>query len=202
MAKEYKGMIINGFRFHTKDRERKRKTQNSGVIVTAGTSSFSSTKDKNPIFSDVTYYGILKNILELDYSGGKKVVLFECDWVSKGKRIKQDNDGFVLANFTNVKRHNEPFILASQAGQVFYIEDLDEQGWHVVVKTTPRAVHDADSTMLDIEMYMNGHSENAESSGNIQDIVWVREGVHGTTVGEQVELQMGMHTNYEDINME
>lgn len=54
------------FRFHTKDRERKRKSQNSGIIVTAGTSFFSSARDGNPIFSDVTYYSILKCILELD----------------------------------------------------------------------------------------------------------------------------------------
>ena len=72
MGKEFKGIIINGYRFHTKDRERKRRTQNSGIVVTAGTSSFSTTRDQNPIFSDVTYYGILKRILELDYTSGKK----------------------------------------------------------------------------------------------------------------------------------
>ena len=72
----------------------------------------------------------------------------------------------------------------------------------MVVKATPRVVHDEDSTMLDVEMYMDGYFENTESSSNIQDTVWVREGVRGTTVGEQVELQMGMQTNNEDINME
>ena len=29
----YKGYLINGFRFHTKRRQRQRKTQNNGVVV-------------------------------------------------------------------------------------------------------------------------------------------------------------------------
>ncbi|KAL6584387.1 hypothetical protein OROMI_003676 [Orobanche minor] len=55
---------------------------------------------------------------ELYYSQDKRVVLFECDWVTKGRRLKQDTDGFTLANFANIKRHDEPFVLASQVQQV------------------------------------------------------------------------------------
>ncbi|XP_075482523.1 uncharacterized protein LOC142522848 [Primulina tabacum] len=119
----YEKFISNGFRFHTKEVECKRKTQNCGVIVQATTSSYSSIRDQNPISSELDYYGILQNVIELDYEGGRRVVLFECDWVSKGKRLKLDDDGFMLVNFTNVKRYNEPYILTSQALQVFYVED-------------------------------------------------------------------------------
>ncbi|KAG6527797.1 hypothetical protein ZIOFF_009926 [Zingiber officinale] len=119
----YEKFISNGFRFHTKEVERKRKTQNCGVTVRATTSSYSSVKDHNPVLSELDYYGILQNVIELDYGGGRKVVFFECEWVSKGKRLKLDEDGFVLANFKNVRHNNEPYILASQAMQVFYVED-------------------------------------------------------------------------------
>lgn len=51
----------------------------------------------------MVYYGILANILELDYSGSHRVFLLECDWVSKRKRLKKDSDGFILANFMMYK---------------------------------------------------------------------------------------------------
>ena len=54
----FKGYIINGFRFQTKDRDNKRKTQNSGVDVVAETASFASARDMNPIIGDVPYYGV------------------------------------------------------------------------------------------------------------------------------------------------
>lgn len=76
---------------------------------------------------EMAYYGILKNIIKLDYTGGKIVILFDCDWVSKGKRLKEDEDGFTLTNFANIRRQNEPFVLASQVEQVFYVEDPSEK---------------------------------------------------------------------------
>ena len=62
VGSKYERYIVNGFRFHTKYLESKRKNQNSGVIVTAITSSFASTKDMNPVSSDLAYYGVLKDI--------------------------------------------------------------------------------------------------------------------------------------------
>ncbi|XP_073149750.1 uncharacterized protein [Henckelia pumila] len=46
---QYAKFVSNGFRFHTKEVERKRKTHNFGVIVRATTSSYSSIRDQNPI---------------------------------------------------------------------------------------------------------------------------------------------------------
>nr|XP_027124174.1 uncharacterized protein LOC113740857 [Coffea arabica] len=114
--------VVNGFRFHTNEVEKKRKTQNSGVTVNATTSSFASIRDQNPVLSELVYFGVLKNVVELIY-GGRRVVLFECDWISNGSRMKQDADGFTVVNFANVRPHVEPFILASQASHVFYVED-------------------------------------------------------------------------------
>ena len=33
---------------------------------------------------------------------------------------------------------NEPFVLANQASQVFYVDDLSNKGWHVVRTVLPR----------------------------------------------------------------
>ena len=52
-AKQFKRHIINDVKFHTKDSEATRKTQNSGVCVV--------------IEGGATYYGILINIIKLNY---------------------------------------------------------------------------------------------------------------------------------------
>jgi hypothetical protein len=137
----YQEFMVNGFRFHIKELERKRKTLNSRVFVNAITLSFLCIRDANHSLRDVAYFGALKNVIELDYGGDRRVLLFECDWVSNGKRLKQDADGFLLANFNNVPPHKEPFILASQAAQVFYVEESKESDWHVVVVTNARSIY-------------------------------------------------------------
>ena len=81
LAQRYKRFIINRFRFHIKDAEVARKVQNSRVMVEAKTSSFSSAKDWNPIIGDVSYYGVLKDIIELEYGPKFIIILFKCDWV-------------------------------------------------------------------------------------------------------------------------
>nr|XP_027071970.1 uncharacterized protein LOC113696785 [Coffea arabica] len=150
--------VVNGFRFHTKEVEKKRKTQNSGVTVNATTSSFASIRDQNPVLSELVYFGVLKNMIELIY-GGHRVVLFECDWISNGSRMKQDADGFTLVNFANVRPHVEPFILASQASQVFYVEDPTDKDWQVVISTTARAGYNMGTTM-DVETYLQSDVGN------------------------------------------
>ena len=50
LATMYNGYIINGCRYHTKDRDELRTTQNSEVSVVASMMQISSAKDKNPMF--------------------------------------------------------------------------------------------------------------------------------------------------------
>ncbi|KAL6554186.1 hypothetical protein OROMI_019859 [Orobanche minor] len=182
-GKRYKGFIINGFRFNTRETERNRKTQNSGVEVSAATTSFASKKDKRPISSELTYYGIVKDIIELYYSQDKRVVLFECDWVTKGRRLKQDTDGFTLANFANIKRHDEPFVLASQVQQVFYVHDPSDKDWHVVIRTKARHnVEDGSDLPTEIDAMLQSAPCNEVSVDEIEDISWVHDGAPPTIV--------------------
>lgn len=126
VIKRYKGLIINGFRFHTKSRERCRRTQNSGVLVTSSTISYASARDANPLEGNVDYYGILTDIIELDYFNKFKVVLFRCDWadVNTSRGVKNDKYGFTMVNFSrtiHTGEHilDEPYVLSSQVKQVF-----------------------------------------------------------------------------------
>ena len=127
------------------------------------------------------YYGILTDVVELDYSYGHRVVLFDCQWVSKGNRLKTDVDGFTLANFSNVIRHNEPFILASQAEQVFYVEDPTESQWSVVVSATARAYYDMEP-IIDVETYLQSNICAPADSTDLDDFGWVREDIDGIEI--------------------
>ena len=141
----YKGYIINVFRFHTREREKGKKTQNSGVIVTAEVSSFASARDANLIFGHVSYYSVLTDIVELYYLSGNRVILFKCDWwdvINIGKGIKKDEYGFTCLNFERTICTYEPFVLSSQTKQVFYVQNSNEENWHTVVEIQTRGIYD------------------------------------------------------------
>ena len=61
-----KGYTINDFKFKTFASERTRETQNSGVMVA---------------IDGIKYYERLSDILEVDYLGSYKVVVYRYNWV-------------------------------------------------------------------------------------------------------------------------
>lgn len=94
VATKYNSYSINGYNFHTKSYDEGRSVQSSGVALVTKTSSFSNSKDQNPQIGDVTYYGVITKILELDYHRMGNIVLFKCDWVDvhqKDKWVKVTN---------------------------------------------------------------------------------------------------------------
>uniref|UniRef100_A0A803MT40 DUF4218 domain-containing protein n=1 Tax=Chenopodium quinoa TaxID=63459 RepID=A0A803MT40_CHEQI len=118
IARRYTGYFCNGYKFYTRDHDERCKTQNSGVSLTALTPSFTSSKDHNPVLGNVTYYGAIKSMIEVDYWSTFSVVLFECDWF----HVEVDDYG-LTRNFKKFCSKDDPFVLASQVHQVFYTQD-------------------------------------------------------------------------------
>nr|CAD1822691.1 unnamed protein product [Ananas comosus var. bracteatus] len=122
---------------------------------------------------------------------GEEVVLFKCEWVdvTHGKGLKRDEYGFTLINFSHLihtgeKLEDEPFIFATQAEQVFYVEDELNPEWSTVIKFKPRDVYDMrDDNLVDME-YEHYHVSLLEGLlDNPQDShFWVRTDIEGTTV--------------------
>nr|CAD39908.2 OSJNBa0065B15.12 [Oryza sativa Japonica Group] len=94
--------------------------QNSGLRIEAA--SDGGRRDQ--------YYGRVEQILELDYLKFK-VPLFRCRWVDL-RNVKVDNEGFTTVNLANNVYKDEPFVLAKQVVQVFYIVDPCNKKLHVV----------------------------------------------------------------------
>ncbi|XP_018634397.2 uncharacterized protein [Nicotiana tomentosiformis] len=147
--------MVNGFRFQTKDLESRRKMQNNRVLVRGGDSDFKKE-----------YYGVLEDIYELSYMENRKVYLFRCHWwdvAHLGKGYKIDKYGFTSVNTRCALNTNEPFVLASQSEQVFYVNDMVDKDWLVVLKTSPRDLfnmpeEDDNCTNVEDEALQNGEA--------------------------------------------
>ncbi|XP_035547475.1 uncharacterized protein LOC109010280 [Juglans regia] len=136
----YTGCIMNGTRFHTAQREEHRLTQNSGVLVPGD-------HQGRPI----EYYGVLMDIIVLNYLGWRHVYLFKCDWfdVCDMRRGVRVGNHFTSVDSTRKSYKEEPFVLACQASQVFYLKDTSlGRNWLVVQKVTTRNVYDIPSTTV------------------------------------------------------
>ncbi|XP_059650484.1 uncharacterized protein LOC132296291 [Cornus florida] len=123
----YIGCIVNGIRFHTKDREKNRKTQNNGVIVKG---------------EDIDFYGCLTDIIELSYDKKRQLFLFNCDWFDVRAGIHKDQY-FTSVNLSRKAYNDDPFVLADQANQVLNLKDNKLKGqWEVVQQINPRNTYD------------------------------------------------------------
>jgi Domain of unknown function (DUF4216) len=125
---------INGYRFHTRAYRENKKTANNGVCV-KGINWQGSFKD---------YYGIIEEIIQLEYGGANNsVTLFRCHWFDINRGVRVDNEhGLVEVNHKSSLRNYEPFVLAYQAVQVYYVsypsQKRERQDWWVAIKTKPR----------------------------------------------------------------
>ncbi|XP_042460530.1 uncharacterized protein LOC122044052 [Zingiber officinale] len=130
--------VINGNLNQTKERDDEKVYQNSGVSLLANTMLVCSAKDKNPVLENVTFYGVIEEIWELDYHQFQ-VPLFKCAWVSNDKGIQYNDEcGFTLVNLNKRGHQKDEFVLASQVRQVFYVADPLNKGWSIVLQVPNR----------------------------------------------------------------
>ncbi|XP_071741432.1 uncharacterized protein [Rutidosis leptorrhynchoides] len=188
-VKRYSGYLVKGYRFHTKKREKYLKTQNSGVVVTVEGASYASSRDRRPVNGTVNYYGKLNDIIQLNYSGLIRVILFKCDWVDINRGCKIV-DGVKLVNFsykthTGANITDDPFVLASQVDKVFYAIDPKNKDWEVVRHVKLRDVFDMGAGDDQVIGYPNNSTSVVPNLHRIGD-----DGDDGMDVTEEMDLDV------------
>ncbi|CAA7043013.1 unnamed protein product [Microthlaspi erraticum] len=149
-ARSYTGYIVNGLRFHTN--AVCRLSQNSGVFYEVTSMCRASAKDISQVVDLVSYYGRVIDIILIDYNVFY-IPLFKCQWAVRGNGVKVE-DGFTLVNLNQnqISFSKDPYILASQAKQIFYSRDDEASSWYVVMRGPSRRYTDEDASCVDSDV--------------------------------------------------
>ena len=108
------------------------------------------------------YYGILKEVFQLEYPGLplKKLVLFNYEWFDSTPRLgTRIHKQYGIFEIRSTRRYNQydPFILASQAHKVYYTPYLCRQrnlvDWWVVIQTKARSTVNAPTSKQTMYVY-------------------------------------------------
>ncbi|CAM8978310.1 unnamed protein product [Rhodiola kirilowii] len=117
----YSQCYVNDVKFVVLDRDWNKRTQNSGDMVEDG---------------DLTYYGIIQNIIELRYANGMHVVIYYCTWFNtdpKERGSTKIDYGLLSIDTSSTWFEDWLYCLATTTRQVFYLDDLKAgKPWKVV----------------------------------------------------------------------
>ncbi|WMV46229.1 hypothetical protein MTR67_039614 [Solanum verrucosum] len=171
-------------------------------MVISKTESYASSCDNASKSANMSYYGRLTEIVELNYYEEFKGVLFKCDWVdvTKGRGVMEDDLGFIVENFSRLvdssdRDRHEPFIFAEQAQKVIFVQDPHNHEWFVPRLIRPRDVFDmGEENSVQLESSMQSDStdlailENSHVS-EFENNDWVRSRVDGIVIDMEVHTQ-------------
>ena len=123
------------------------------------------------------YYGVLSDVVELQYMGENRVILFKCDWWdvhSQDRGIDVDKYDIVSVNVKRPLMTNEPFVLACQAEQVFYVNDNARPDYQIVLKTEHRDLYKMSSNedeknVDDLEAIQQNFNGRLHTSTHLKD---------------------------------
>jgi hypothetical protein len=189
LARVFNRCFINGFLFWVSSIENFLTTQNSGVFVKGDAST-----------GNMGWYGVLKKIICLDFPGEKEVILFQCVWfdvpaasTSKSRGYSKDKFGVIYIDITRFRYSDEPYILSTQAEQVFYARNPKKPNWCGVLRVQPRnlfAMPEGEETdkvgELDLYSVVVGVEDTNLEQQNEDVITWSRSGLGGVSVDASI----------------
>ncbi|KAH0633047.1 hypothetical protein KY284_035833 [Solanum tuberosum] len=142
------------------------------TLVLSKTSCVASSVDGNLRQAELPYYGKLEDIIEINYNGRFKVVLFKCKWAdtTRDRGYQKDRWNFNCVNFdrlihTGEREEHETYNQASQAQIVYYVDDIVNKGWSVAVHLKARDLYDMGEVMEEQVYEDEPYQDNRERPG-------------------------------------
>jgi hypothetical protein len=131
-------------------------TTNTGVV----------TRDVDAKGHEFKYYEMIKNIIEYNFAGNKnlKTMFFDCDWFNPNQGTRENKFGMVEVKHVHRLCGCNPFVLAHQVEQVYYMSYLREKlsALWVVNRVNPRErLHTPDDS---------GYHKNQVPAGEVDEV--------------------------------
>jgi hypothetical protein len=112
------------------------------------------------------YYNIIKNIIEYNFVRNKniKTMFFDCDWFDPNHGTRENGFGMVEVKHVHRLHGCDPFVLAHQVEQIYYMSYPCEKlsVWWVVYRVNPcERLHTPDDS---------GYYENQVLTGEVVEV--------------------------------
>jgi len=160
-------------------------TQNSGVLVKGDEST-----------GNMDWYGVIKKIISVQFPGGKEVMMFHCDWFdvppptkNKGRGYNKDQYGIIDNYTTRLRYSDDPYIMATQAEQVFYVKHAKKSNWCSIVRIKPRnlfsmpkSASDEEEAEIDVDSLLVGVEAMTVRSDQVELMNWRRTDMEGEAI--------------------
>jgi hypothetical protein len=169
-AKSYRSMYAYGNHIRVRAAEVDLNTCDSGVAATFSQACRASRNDRNMRTANLEYIGWVDEILGVDYGKFELVVLY-CSWVQAnvfGARatMKRNEYGFTVIKFDRrIPYSADSFAFPIQVQQVFFVDEVDNAEWKVVLRKEPRGMRVASASEVRPELQSLTIGRDSEHSG-------------------------------------
>ncbi|CAH9094601.1 unnamed protein product [Cuscuta epithymum] len=198
LARAWPAYIVGGYTFHTTSYGARKKTFNSGICVRSSNFNNATTD----------WIGTLEEILEVDIlcPHPLRVVLFKCKWVDPVRGMQIHNKyNIVDVKLECVYKVFEPFILAQQASQVFFLEypgsrGVNARGWKCACKVKSRRTIEGQWKDVDDSPYQIDETQPPPIVEITEEFIELQDGGLQITVPIEEVIEAGTVT--EDVSPE
>ena len=155
-AKSYKSMYAYGNHIRVRNIESNMNTCDSGVAAIFLQACRVSNDDQNVRTTNLEYIGWMEEIIGVDYGEFEFIVLY-CTWMranlrGAGATMKRDDYGFTLIKFNRVIPYSaNSFAFPLHVQQVFFVDDVENPEWKVVMRKEARGARVASTTVRRLE---------------------------------------------------